>query len=147
MTFKLADAFRKERISDLFWYRPDCQSASNFAPLLECAPEADNVDLGRPASVMAGKTPLSVTQDQRRDLKQLSGSANRSEAGRARAIRLSLGARTSAETGEAFGRRKPCEQRFRRVREDTVRDWRSAFMRSAFMREGLSGIKRIKVWI
>jgi transposase len=76
--------------------------------------------------VMAGKTPLSVTQDQRSDLKQLSGSANRSEADRARAILLSLGGWTSAEIGEAFG-----------VREDTVRDWRSAFMR-----EGLSGIER-----
>lgn len=86
---------------------------------------------------MAGKTPLSVTQDQRSDLKQLSGSANRSEADRARAILLSLGGWTSAEIGEAFGRRKLCEQRFRRVREDTVRDWRSAFMR-----EGLSGIER-----
>lgn len=139
---KLVDAFRKERISDRFWYRPDCQSASNFDPRLECAPEADNLDPGRPASVMAGKTPLSVTQDQRRGLKQLSGSANRSVAGRARAIRLSLGGRTSAEIGEAFGRRKPCEQRFRRVREDTVRDWRSAFMR-----EGLSEIERIKIWI
>ena len=64
---------------------------------------------------MAGKTPLSVTQDQRSDLKQLSGSANRSEADRARAILLSLGGWTSAEIGEAFG-----------VREDTVRDWRSA---------------------
>jgi transposase len=75
---------------------------------------------------MAGKTPLSVTQDQRSDLKQLSGSANRSEADRARVILLSLGGWTSAEIGEAFG-----------VREDTVRDWRSAFMR-----EGLSGIER-----
>lgn len=88
---------------------------------------------------MAGKTPLSVTQDQRSDLKQLSGSANRSEADRARAILLSLGGWTSAEIGEAFGRRKLCEQRFRRVREDTVRDWRSAFMR-----EGLSAIERHK---
>jgi transposase len=75
---------------------------------------------------MAGKTPLSVTQDQRSDLKQLSASANWSEADRARAILLSLGGWTSAEIGEAFG-----------VREDTVRDWRSAFMR-----EGLSGIER-----
>jgi len=37
--------------------------------------------------------------------------------------------------GEVFGRRKLCEQRFRRVRED--RDWRSTFMR-----EGLPGIER-----
>jgi hypothetical protein len=69
---------------------------------------------------------LSVRQDHRSDLKQLSGSANRSEADRAGAILLSLGGWTSAEIGEAFG-----------VREDTVRDWRSAFMR-----EGLSGIER-----
>jgi transposase len=76
--------------------------------------------------IMAGKTPLRVTQDQRSGLKQLSGSANRSEADRARAILLSLGGWTSAEISEAFG-----------VREDTVRDWRSTFMR-----EGLSGIER-----
>jgi transposase len=72
---------------------------------------------------MAGKTLLHVRQDQRGDLKRLSGSANRSEADRARAR---LAGWTSAEIGEAFG-----------VREDTVRDWRSAFMR-----EGLSGIER-----
>src|ERR1022692_376028 len=75
---------------------------------------------------MAGKTLLHVRQDQRGELKRLSGSANRSEADRARAILLSLAGWTSAEIGEAFG-----------VREDTVRDWRSAFMR-----EGLSGIER-----
>lgn len=37
---------------------------------------------------MAGETPVNVTQDQQRDLERLSGSANRPEAGRARAILL-----------------------------------------------------------
>jgi transposase len=86
---------------------------------------------------VAGKTPVNVTQDRRRGLERLSGSANRPEADGARAILLSLAGWTSAEIGEAFGRRKLCEQRFRRVREDTVRDWRSVFMR-----EGLVGIER-----
>jgi transposase len=52
--------------------------------------------------------------------------ANRAEADRARAILLSLSGWKSAALGEVFG-----------VREDTVRDWRSTFMR-----EGLAGIER-----
>lgn len=75
---------------------------------------------------MSGKTPLRVTEDQRVGLQRLAGSAQRAEADRARAILLSAAGWTSAAIGEAFG-----------VREDTVRDWRSAFMR-----EGLRGIER-----
>ncbi|MCI0598754.1 MAG: helix-turn-helix domain-containing protein [Beijerinckiaceae bacterium] len=56
----------------------------------------------------------------------MAGSANRAEAGRARAILLSLSGWKSAAIGEVFG-----------VREDTVRNWRSIFMR-----EGLAGIER-----
>ena len=75
---------------------------------------------------MTGKSPLTVTAEQRDGLLRLPGSADRAEADRARAILLSLAGWTSAAIGEAFG-----------VREDTVRDWRSAFMR-----EGLMGIER-----
>ncbi|MDQ6869640.1 MAG: hypothetical protein M3178_15185 [Pseudomonadota bacterium] len=86
---------------------------------------------------MSGKSPLVVSAEQRDGLKRLAVSANRAEAGRARAIPLSLSGWKSTAIGEVFGRRKLCEQRFRRVREDTVRDWRSTFMR-----EGLAGIER-----
>ena len=75
---------------------------------------------------MTGKTPLKVTQEQRTGLERLAGSSNRAEADRARAILLTLAGWTSAAIGEAFG-----------VREDTVRDGRSAFMR-----EGVAGIAR-----
>ena len=75
---------------------------------------------------MTGKSPLTVTAEQRDGLLRLPGSPDRAEADRARAILLSLAGWTSAAIGEAFG-----------VREDTVRDWRSAFMR-----EGLMGIER-----
>jgi transposase len=50
-------------------------------------------------------------------LEALSGSRNRGEADRARAILLTLAGWTSVRIAEAFG-----------VREDTVRLWRSAFM-------------------
>lgn len=75
---------------------------------------------------MVGKTPLKVTQEQRTGLERLASSANRAEADRARAMLLSVAGWTSAAIGEAFG-----------VREDTVRDWRSAFMR-----EGVVGLER-----
>jgi len=65
---------------------------------------------------MAGKTPVKVAQDRRRGRV-----ASRPEADRARAILVALAGRTSAESGEAFGRSKLCEQRFRTVREETVR--------------------------
>ena len=67
---------------------------------------------------MAGRSPVAVTDDQRAALKALAGGADRAEADRARAILLTLTGWTSARIAEAFG-----------VREDTVRLWRSDFMR------------------
>ena len=75
---------------------------------------------------MAGKSPLAVTAEEREGLERLARSSDREEADRARGILLSLSGWTSAEIGEAL-----------LVREDTVRGWRSAFMR-----EGLAGITR-----
>jgi len=67
---------------------------------------------------MAGKSPVMATGDQRAALKTMAGDADRAEADRARAILLTLGGWTSKRIAEAFG-----------VREDTVRLWRSDFMR------------------
>jgi transposase len=75
---------------------------------------------------MAGRSPLTATAEQREGLERQAALRERKEADRARAILLSLSGWTSARIGEAL-----------RVREDTVRDWRSAFMR-----EGLAGIAR-----
>ena len=75
---------------------------------------------------MSGKSPLTANVEQRCGLERLAVSSNRAEADRARAILLSLAGRTSADIGEVFG-----------VREDTVRDWRSTFMR-----EGVAGMER-----
>ena len=75
---------------------------------------------------MTGKSPLSATAEQREGLERLARSAGREEADRSRAILLSLAGWTSGEIGEAL-----------LVREDTVRGWRSAFMR-----QGLAGIVR-----
>src|SRR4028118_1635599 len=66
---------------------------------------------------MAGKSPLTATDEQRRALMALSRSRDRGEADRARAILLTLLGWTSGQIAEAFG-----------VREDTVRFWRSAFI-------------------
>jgi transposase len=66
---------------------------------------------------MAGKSPVTATDEQIGTLKALAGGADRAEADRARAILLTLGGWTSARIAEAFG-----------VREDTVRLWRSEFM-------------------
>lgn len=66
---------------------------------------------------MAGRSPVVASSEQRRELEALSGSRNRGEADRARAILLTLAGWTSVRIAEAFG-----------VREDTVRLWRSAFM-------------------
>lgn len=66
---------------------------------------------------MAGKSPVTATNDQRAALKAMAGGADRAEADRSRAILLTLGGWTSARIAEAFG-----------VREDTVRLWRSEFM-------------------
>ena len=66
---------------------------------------------------MAGKSPVTVVEEQRQGLLALSHSRDRGEADRARAILLTLSGWTSRQIAEAFG-----------VREDTVRFWRSAFM-------------------
>src|SRR3954451_16148134 len=66
---------------------------------------------------MAGKSPVTVDEEQRQGLMALSHSRDRGEADRARAIVLTLSGWTSGPIAEAFG-----------VREDTVRFWRSAFM-------------------
>jgi transposase len=66
---------------------------------------------------MAGKSPVTADEAQRRELVALSRSRDRGEADRARAIWLTLSDWTSGRIAEAFG-----------VREDTVRVWRSTFM-------------------
>jgi transposase len=65
---------------------------------------------------MAGKSPILATEEQRAALQVLSGSRDRGEADRARAVLLTLAGWTSPRIAEAFG-----------VRDDTVRFWRSAF--------------------
>ena len=67
---------------------------------------------------MGGKSPVEASDEQRVALSALSGSRDRGEADRARAIVLTLAGWTSARIAEAFG-----------VREDTVRQWRSDFAR------------------
>ncbi len=75
---------------------------------------------------MSGKSPLEATAEQREALEFQAGVSDREAADRGRGILLSLSGWTSLEIGETL-----------RVREDTVRGWRSAFMRN-----GLSGIAR-----
>lgn len=67
---------------------------------------------------MAGKSPVRASDEQRAALESLAASRERGEADRARAVLLTLNGWTSARIAEAFG-----------VREDTVRLWRSDFMR------------------
>jgi transposase len=67
---------------------------------------------------MAGKSPVTATDEQKTGLKALAGGADRAEADRARAVLLTLDGWTSGRIAQAFG-----------VREDTVRFWRSEFMR------------------
>jgi transposase len=67
---------------------------------------------------MAGKSPVKASEEQRAALEVLAASRERGEADRARAVLLTLSGWTSARIAEAFG-----------VREDTVRLWRSDFMR------------------
>ena len=67
---------------------------------------------------MTDRSPLSATDDQRAALRALACSRDRGEADRARAVLLTLAGWTSPRIAEAFG-----------VREDTVRLWRSDFMR------------------
>lgn len=65
---------------------------------------------------MAGKSPITASDEQRAALAALAGSRDRGEADRARAVLLTLAGWTSPKIAEAFG-----------VREDTVRLWRSDF--------------------
>jgi transposase len=68
---------------------------------------------------MPGKSPLCATEAQHAELKALAGSRDRGEADRARGVLLTLAGWTSPQIAEAFG-----------VREDTVRLWRSDFMKA-----------------
>jgi transposase len=68
--------------------------------------------------IMAGKSHVVASDQQRRALVVLSRSRERGEADRARALLLTLSGWTSPRIAEAFG-----------VREDTVRLWRSDFMK------------------
>ena len=70
---------------------------------------------------MAGKSPLTASTEQKQGLEALAASRDRGEADRARAVLLTLGGWTSRRIAEAFA-----------VREDTVRLWRSDFMRGGF---------------
>jgi transposase len=74
---------------------------------------------------MAGKSPVTASDEQKRALRALAGSRDRAEADRARAVLLTLSGWTSPRIAEAFG-----------VREDTVRLWRSDFARG-----GLEALK------
>jgi transposase len=67
---------------------------------------------------MAGKSLVTADEKQREALERLACSRDRGEADRTRAILLTLAGWTSPRIAEAFG-----------VREDTVRLWRSDFMR------------------
>jgi hypothetical protein len=66
---------------------------------------------------MAGKSSVVATSEQNAGLRA-AGGQERGEADRARAILLTLAGWTSARIAEAFG-----------GREDTVRLWRSVFMK------------------
>ena len=66
---------------------------------------------------MAGKSPVTVRDDQKAALKALASGADRAEADRAGAILLTRAGWTSGRIAEAFG-----------VREDTVRLWRGDFI-------------------
>ena len=74
---------------------------------------------------MAGKSPVTASDEQKVALEALAASKDRREADRARAILLTLKGWTSPDIAEVF-----C------VREDMVRFWRSDFAR-----EGIEGIK------
>lgn len=67
---------------------------------------------------MAGKSPVTASEEQRAQLLALASSHDRGEADRARAILLTLDGWTSPRIAEVF-----------RVREDTVRFWRGDFLR------------------
>ena len=68
---------------------------------------------------MAGKSPVTASEEETAGLRRLAVSRDRGEADRARAVLLTLSGWTSPRIAEAFG-----------VREDTVRLWRSDFSRA-----------------
>jgi len=74
---------------------------------------------------MAGKSPVTASEEQKAALEALASSRDRGEADRARAILLTLDGWSSARIAEVF-----------RVREDTVRFWRGDFLRG-----GIEAIK------
>ncbi len=85
---------------------------------------------------MVGRSPVVASHEQRRELRALSQSRERGEADRARALLLTLAGWTSPRIAEAFG-----------VREDTVRLWRSDFMKGgvgALKKSGAPGPAPIK---
>jgi transposase len=67
---------------------------------------------------MAGKSPVTASEEQKAQLEAVAASRDRGEADRARAILLTLAGWTSVRIAEVF-----------RVREDTVRFWRGDFLR------------------
>jgi transposase len=67
---------------------------------------------------MAGKSSVTASEAELVALRALAAGADRGEADRARAILLTLAGWTGPRIAEAYG-----------VREDTVRQWRSDFMR------------------
>jgi transposase len=82
---------------------------------------------------MVGKSPVTATDEQRTALKTLAGGVDRAEADRARAVLLTLDGWTSSRIAQAFG-----------VREDTVRLWRSDFMRGGIAALRASGPMPLK---
>jgi transposase len=75
---------------------------------------------------MASKSAVAADEEKRQGLMALSHSRDRGEADRARAILLTLSGWSSGQIAQAFV-----------VREDTVRVWRSAFMRG-----GIEALKK-----
>src|SRR5829696_3597596 len=75
---------------------------------------------------MAGKSAVAADEEKRQGLMALSHSRDRGAADRARAILLTLSGWSSGQIAQAFG-----------VREDTVRFWRSAFLRG-----GIEALKK-----
>ena len=67
---------------------------------------------------MAGKSSVTVTDEQKAALRALASGVDRAEADWARAVLLTLDGWTSGRIAQTFG-----------VREDTVRLWHSDFMR------------------
>jgi transposase len=85
-------------------------------------PSSDVIEIG----IMAGTSAVAADEEKRQGLMALSHSRDRGEADRARAILLTLSGWSSGQIAQAFG-----------VREDTVRVWRSAFMRG-----GIEALKK-----